>query len=70
MTIGHKTDTSVKDKNGVFMGINDIGFVLMPENRRFSIAVYVKKSSEDLATNERIIADVSREIYSFLRKHI
>ena len=65
--IGHKTGTSGKDKNGVFMGVNDIGFVFLPKNRRFSIAVYVINSSEDLETNERIIADVSHKVYSFLR---
>ena len=68
--IGHKTGTSGQDKNGVFMGINDIGFVFMSENRRFSIAVYVKNSSEDLETNERIIAEVSRKVYSFLQNRI
>ena len=50
----------------MFMGVNDIGFVFMSENRRFSIAVYVKNSKEDLETNERIIADVARKVYSFL----
>ena len=64
--IGHKTGTSGKDKNGRFIGVNDIGFVFMSENRRFSIAVYVKNSSEELESNERIIADVSRKVYSFL----
>ena len=68
--IGHKTGTSGKNKNGVFMGVNDIGFVFVSDNRRFSIAVYVKNTSEDLATNERIIADVSHKVYSFLCKHI
>ena len=67
--IGHKTGTSGKDKNDMFMGVNDIGFIFMSENRRFSIAVYVKNSKEDLETNERIIADVSRKVYSFLQKH-
>ncbi len=68
--IGHKTGTSVKDKNGVFVGVNDIGFVFMSENRKFSIAVFVKESREDLETNERIIAEVSRKVYSFLQKCI
>ncbi len=66
--IGHKTGTSGKDKNGMFIGVNDIGFVYMNENTRFSIAVYVTESSEDLATNERIIAEVARKVYLYLKE--
>ena len=66
--IGHKTGTSGKDADGKFIGVNDIGFVFMSGGKRYSVAVYVKNSCENLNNNERIIASISSELYSFLEK--
>ena len=66
--IGHKTGTSGLDKSGKFIGVNDVGFVLLPFGSRYSIAVYITDSHENLDTNEKIIADISSELYSFLEK--
>lgn len=66
VSVGHKTGTAPQGKNSICIGVNDIGFVFLPENRRYSIAVYVKNSQEDLAANEHVIAEISRTVYSFL----
>ena len=42
------------------IGCNDIGFVLLPGGRSYSIAVFVKDSEENNRANSKIIADISR----------
>lgn len=66
--IGHKTGTSGRNSLGKYMGVNDIGFVLLPDGRHYSVAVYVKDSAEILEINEKVIADISHIIYMFLSK--
>ena len=64
---GHKTGTGVRNANGQIIGVNDIGFVLLPDGRRYAIAVYVKDSEETLDTSSKIIADVSEIVYQYLK---
>ena len=59
VVIGHKTGTG--DLNA-----NDIGFVLLPDGRTYSIAVFVKDSEESFAENSKIIADISRIVYEYM----
>lgn len=63
--IGHKTGTSDRDPQGRFPGTNDIGFVVLPNESRYTIAVFIKDSAEDAETNARIIADISEVIYRY-----
>lgn len=62
-TIGHKTGTGFEDKDGLPQGINDVGFVRLPDGRHYAIAVFVKSSQYDMATTEQIIADISETAY-------
>lgn len=61
--IGHKTGTSDRNDNGQIIGTNDIGFVFLPDGRRYSIAVFVKDSEETPQDTEQIIADISAIVY-------
>lgn len=63
--IGHKTGTSGKNAHGEYIGINDIGFVALPDGTRYTIAVFIKDSREEMDTNTRIIADISAVVYHF-----
>lgn len=70
ITIGHKTGSSDKNEKGQRIATNDIGFVILPNGHRYSIAVFVKDSEEDDPTNEQVIADISRIVYQYiLKKH-
>lgn len=40
--LGHKTGTGDRNERGEYIGINDIGFVLLPGGNRYVIAVLVK----------------------------
>lgn len=62
-TIGHKTGTGFEDENGLPQGVNDVGFVRLPDGRHYAIAVFVKSSQYDMATTEQIIADISETVY-------
>ena len=64
--VGHKTGTSDRNQLGKFIGINDIGFVLLPDERRYSIAVFVKDSEENEADAAQLIADISETVYRFI----
>lgn len=63
VTLGHKTGTSDRDALGRAIGTNDVGFVLLPDGRRYVIAVFVKDSHESDEANEALIADISRIVY-------
>lgn len=64
--IGHKTGTSDQNARGEWTGINDAGFVLLPDGRRYAIAVLVKDSRLSLRDTEKIIADISEVVYRYL----
>ncbi len=69
VTVGHKTGTGDRNAKGQQIGCNDIGFVLLPDGRTYSIAVFVKDSEESFADNSKIIADISGIIYEYVMQH-
>jgi beta-lactamase class A len=63
--IAHKTGTSGSNKDGLTAAVNDIGIVFLPGGRHFFISVFVTDSKEDAATNEKIIADISKAAWDY-----
>jgi len=63
--VAHKTGWSGTNKSGVTAAVNDIGIVSLPNGRHFFISVFVTNSKEDLATNEKIIAEVARATWDY-----
>lgn len=61
--IGHKTGTGDKNSDERYIGINDIGFIDLPNGDRYLIAVFVKDSAENYETTEKIIAEISSIVY-------
>lgn len=68
--VGHKTGTGDRNKKGQQIGCNDIGFVLLPNGHVYTIAVFVKDSKETDAINSKIIADVSRIVYEYVKHEL
>lgn len=66
--IGHKTGTGNYNAKGQLIGTNDIGFVLLPDGQRYTIAVFVKDSEESGQTTTQIIADVSKVVYQYMKQ--
>lgn len=64
--VGHKTGTGDRNEKGQLIGINDIGFVSLPDGQRYSIAVFVKDSEESNENTAQIIADISKAVYRYI----
>jgi beta-lactamase class A len=69
--VAHKTGTSDTNNEGMTYAINDIGIVVLPDGKKYSISVFVSNSYESVETNEEIIAKISVAAYDyFLNKSI
>ena len=62
--IGHKTGTGDLLPTGKISAINDCGYVILSDGQFYSIAVFVVDSSYDMLNTEKIIADISNEVYN------
>jgi beta-lactamase class A len=66
--VAHKTGTSDTNDKGMTAAVNDIGIVTMPGGKHFAIAVFVSNSYENYITNEKIIAEITKEVYDYYLK--
>ena len=58
--------TPVAHKTGTVGGIaNDVGYVTLPDGRRFAIAVYTNSSETSTSDRERAIAEISRMVFDY-----
>ena len=58
--------TPVAHKTGTIGGVaNDVGYITLPDGRRFAIAVYTNSSETPAADRDRAIAEVARTLYDF-----
>ncbi|MCM1331896.1 MAG: class A beta-lactamase [Bacteroides sp.] len=67
-TIGHKTGTGDKNANGEIIGLNDVGFVFLPNGHRYCIAVFIKDSKESPQKTSAMIARISEIVYQALNE--
>ncbi len=64
--VAHKTGWSGKHKEtGITAAVNNVGIVFLPDGKHFTISVFVTESKEDLDTNEKVIADISKAAWDF-----
>lgn len=63
--VAHKTGTSGTNKQGITAAVNDIGVVFLPDGSHYFISVFVTESSENAATNEKIIADINKAAWDY-----
>ncbi len=59
----HKTGSSGTNSAGMTEAVNDIGIVVLPDDRYFYISVFVSRSKENSETNEQIIAEIAKAAY-------
>jgi beta-lactamase class A len=62
--VAHKTGTtgSAGDYNG---STNDVGLIALPNGGQLAVAFYLKGSTRDLSTRERVIAQMARAAYDW-----
>lgn len=63
IVVGHKTGSSDRNRQGMKMADNDAGVVLLPDGRKYYIAVFVADSYETDEVNAEIIARISQMVY-------
>ena len=61
--IGHKTGTGDVNSQGRIIGINDVGFIILPNKSKYSIAVFISDSKYSPETTSSFIADISEIIW-------
>ena len=58
--------TSVAHKTGTAGGIaNDVGYVTLPDGRRFAIAVFTNSSATSESDRDRAIAEIARSLFDY-----
>ncbi|MDF2233164.1 class A beta-lactamase [Albimonas sp. CAU 1670] len=58
--------TPVAHKTGTIGGVaNDVGYITLPDGRRFAIAVFTKSSATSEADRDRAIAEVARSLFDY-----
>jgi beta-lactamase class A len=66
--VAHKTGSSGTNSAGLTAAVNDIGVVILPNGKPFFISVFVGNSTENEATNEKIIADIAKAAWEYFKK--
>lgn len=64
--IGHKTGTGDRNSQGRLTGVNDAGYVFLPNGNGYAIAVFIADSAYDMEQTERMIADISGIVFEAL----
>lgn len=66
----HKTGTGYVKDDGTIVAVNDIGFVILPNGKHYSIAVFCKDSKLSSEKTEELIAEISRLTYEYIHRKI
>lgn len=61
--VGHKTGTSDRNADGEWIAINDVGFFLLPDGRRYTLAVFVMHSRLGFEETEKVMATLSEVVF-------
>ena len=65
--ISHKTGTGAINSQGRIIGINDVGYVTLPNKDQYSIAVFIADSKYSPETTSSFIADISEIIWRYIQ---
>ncbi|NJB37580.1 class A beta-lactamase, subclass A2 [Croceivirga sp. JEA036] len=67
--VAHKTGYSGVHKiTGVSAAVNNVGIVYLPNGDTFTISVFITNSTEDTATNERLIAEICKAAWDYFNE--
>ena len=68
--LGHKTGSGPKNPEGRVVANNDLGFVILPDQRQYLIAVFIKDALLTPEASDEVIAEISQITYQyFTSKH-
>ena len=63
--VAHKTGYSGVNKEGLVGATNDIGIVILPNGKKFAIALFVSDSMENEKTNDGIMAEITKVVWDY-----
>ena len=63
--VAHKTGFSGKNADGLTGATNDIGIIVLPNGQKIAIALFVSNSTETEIVNERIMAEITKEVWDY-----
>ncbi len=64
--IAHKTGTGDRNSQGRIIGVNDAGYISLPDGRGYAIAVFIADSAYSQEVTEQIIGDISSIVYNWI----
>lgn len=63
-------NTPIAHKTGTVGGVvNDVGYITLPDGRRFAIAVFTRGSNTPPSDRERAVAEIARILYDYFLIH-
>ena len=68
-TIAHKTGTGDMLSDGRVSAVNDIGIVVLPDGRHFSLAVFVCDAACTMLQCESLIADIAGLLLEYAEEY-
>lgn len=69
-TIGHKTGTGDVNSQGLIIGVNDAGYVFLPGEHGYAIAVFIADSAYSMEETEKMISEISELVFKFTVKEL
>lgn len=65
IVIGHKTGSSSRTPEGLKIADNDVGYIFLPDNTIYYIAVMIKDSKMSDDENAKVISEISKIVYEY-----
>ncbi|WP_262696765.1 class A beta-lactamase-related serine hydrolase [Chryseobacterium sp. 3008163] len=66
--LAHRTGISGTNDENLRVAMNDIGIVKLPNGNHFILSVYLKNITESREDTEKIIADITRQVWDFYNR--
>lgn len=66
VVIAHKTGSGCINENGILAAHNDVAFIRLPNNKYYTLAVFVKDFKGNETQAAKVIARISETVYSLL----
>lgn len=66
VVIAHKTGSGDINENGILAAHNDVAFIRLPNNKYYTLAVFVKDFKGNETQAAKVIARISETVYSLL----
>lgn len=67
--VAHKTGSSGKNEKGLTIAENDIGIIQLPNGKYYTISAFIADSMESEETNTKMIADISKIVFTYFSKN-